>query len=154
MAILQNKYGGKVIKIVNDEFEVDEWQLVKKIEHCVCFNINFEDYGFTNKQAVEINQGKDGLVGYVQRLNTLPCKALISAYQDNIKQFCESESMERDDDAIFRGKPAIIFSKEDANYITFVIFNPNNKRYVSSYKMKSDSPQALRYKSNKVLGMI
>lgn len=66
LSILQNKYGGKVIKIVNDEFEVDEWQLVKKIEHSVCFNINFADYGFTNEQAVEINQGKDGLVGYVQ----------------------------------------------------------------------------------------
>jgi hypothetical protein len=81
LSILLNKYVGKVIKIVNDEFEVDEWQLVKKIEYSVCFKINFTDYEFTNKQAVEINQGKDGLVGYVQRLNTLPCNALISAYQ-------------------------------------------------------------------------
>jgi peroxiredoxin len=63
LSILLNKYVGKVIKIVNDEFEVDEWQLVKKIEHSVCFKINFTDYEFTNKQAVEINQGKDGLVG-------------------------------------------------------------------------------------------
>jgi len=30
LSILLNKYGGKVIKIVNDEFKVDEWQLVKK----------------------------------------------------------------------------------------------------------------------------
>lgn len=68
LSILQNKYGGKVIKIVNDEFEVDEWQLVKKIEHSVCFNINFADYGFTNKQNVEINQGKDGLGGSIEHI--------------------------------------------------------------------------------------
>jgi hypothetical protein len=63
LSILLNKYVGKVIKIVGDEF--DEGQLVKKIEHSVCFKINFTDYGFTNKQAVEINQGKDDLIGYV-----------------------------------------------------------------------------------------
>jgi len=147
---------------VNGEFEVDEWQLVKKIEHSVCFKINFADYGFTNEQAVKINRGKNGLVVYVQRLNTVPCKVLISAYQDNIKQFCESKSVERDIDAIFRGKPAIIFWKENKEteqtekkkYITFVIFNPDIKRYATSYKIESDSPQALRYKSNKVLGVI
>jgi hypothetical protein len=62
--------------------------------------------------------------------------------------------VERDNDAIFRGKLAIIFSKENTKYITFAIFNPDTKRYFSSYKMESDSPQALRYKSNKVLGVI
>jgi transposase-like protein len=88
-------------------------------------------------------------------LNTLPCNALISAYQENIKQFCESESVERDNDAVFRGKPAIIFWKEnkETEYITFVIFNPDTKRYVSSYKMQYNSPKALEYKSNKVLGV-
>jgi hypothetical protein len=105
---------------------------------------------------VKFNQGKRGLVGYVQRLNILPCSALISAYQDNIKQFCESKSVERDNDAVFRGKPAIIFWKEnkETKYITFVIFDPNTKRYVSSYKMKSDSPKASTYKRNRVLGVI
>jgi hypothetical protein len=55
LSIVQNNYGGKVIKIVNDKFEVDEWQLVKKIEHSFCFKINFADYRFTNKHALEIN---------------------------------------------------------------------------------------------------
>ena len=63
-------------------------------------------YGFTNEQAVKINQGKDSLVGYVRRLKTF------YASQDAIKQFCEDKSVERDDDAIFRGKPAIIFWKK------------------------------------------
>ena len=147
------------LAIVRDRYE---WQLVKKIEHAACFKINFMDYGFTNKQAVEINQGKDGLVGYVQRLERLLSKALMYAYLDSIKQFCEDRSVKRDNDAIFRSKPAIIFWKEDQEtdqmeknkYITFVIFDPDTKRYVSSYKMKSDSPQAIEYKSSKVLGVV
>lgn len=70
--------------------------------------------------------------------------------------------MERDNDAIFRGKLAIIFWKENQEtdqmeknkYITFVIFDSDTKRYVSSYKIKSDSPQAREYKSSKVLGEV
>jgi hypothetical protein len=154
MDILIEKYGPNFVAVQNGEFEIDEWQAAKKIEHADTFGIKFEDYGFSKKQAVDINQGKGGIVDYIRRGNKLPCKALISAYQENIKRFCESKSVKMDTDAIFRGEPAIIFWKEnkETEEITFVIFNSDTKRYRTCYKMESDSFQAEYYKKNKVLG--
>jgi len=138
LSILKNKYGGKVIEIVNGEFEVDEWQLVKKIEHFVWFKINFADYGFTNKQAVEINQGKGGIVAYVRKGNTLPNLNLIRAYQNAIKNFCEDRTQsDRNDKSTFRGEPSITFFNQKTRQVA--IFDRETKIFITAYKLAERS---------------
>lgn len=59
--ILEEKYGPNFIACANGEFKIDDWQSAKKIEHADLYGINFADYDFSQKQAVEINRGNGGL---------------------------------------------------------------------------------------------
>jgi len=134
LAILEAKYGSNFIAVKNGEFKIQEWQATKKLEHAVCFGIQPEDYGFSQKQATEINRGKGGIVSYVRKGKKLPSRDLIRAYQNAIKNFCEDRNpSERNYESIFRGEPSITFFNEKTRQV--VIFNRETKIFITAYKL-------------------
>ena len=91
LAILKAKYGESFLAGENGEFNIQDWQAAKKIEHAVCFGIKPEDFGFSQDQAKQIN-AKGGIVAYVRKGNKLPSLDLIRAYQNAVKNFCEDRN--------------------------------------------------------------
>jgi len=52
---LKKRYGSNFIAVENGEFNVQDCQAAKKLEHVVCFGIKPEDYGFhKTKQKILI----------------------------------------------------------------------------------------------------
>ena len=88
IAILKVRYGSNFLTVHNGEFNIQEWQAAKKLEHAICFGLKPEDFGFSQDQARRIN-AKGAIVAYVRKGNQLPSLDLIRAYQNAVKNFCE-----------------------------------------------------------------
>ena len=137
LAILEAKYGSNFIAVEKDEFKIQDWQAVKKLEHAVCFRINLDDYGVSQDQAKAIN-APGGLVSYVRKGQKLPSLDLIRAYQNAIKNFCEDRNQSaRNDESSFRGKPSITFFNEDTRQVA--VFNRETKIFITAYKLAERS---------------
>jgi len=136
ISILKEKYGSNFLSILNDEFKVEDWQAAKKLEHAVCFGINPADYGFSQKQAKEINA--KGIVAYIRRGNPLPSLDLIRAYQNAIKNFCEdANKSDLNNESNFRGKPSITFFNKETRQVA--IFNRETKIFITAYKLSEQN---------------
>jgi nickel-dependent lactate racemase len=95
-----------------------------------------------------MNLTKGGIVQYVTQGKRLPSKELIRAYLSTIKEFCEDETnVTRNDQATFRGTPAIVFVNKSTKQI--VIFTRDEKEFITAYML--NETQFRRYlKSNEV----
>ena len=132
--ILKEKYGSNFLSIGGNEFKIEEWQAVKKIEHAICFGLNPEDFNFSQDEARNINTIKGGIVDYVRKGNRLPSLDLIRSYQNAIKDFCEDRNKSvRNDTIIFRGEPSIAFFNQETRQIA--IFDQKTKVFITAYKL-------------------
>jgi hypothetical protein len=138
IAILESKYGSNFIAVENGEFEIQEWQAAKKLEHAGCFGIKLEDFGFSQDQAKEINDNKGGIVAYVRKGKTLPSLDLIRAYQNAIKKFCEDRNQSaRNDESTFKGEPSITFYNSKTRQV--VIYKRETNIFITAYKLAERS---------------
>ena len=136
IAILEARYGSNFLTVENGEFNIQEWQAAKKIEHAVCFGLKLEDFDFSQDQAKQIN-AKGGIVAYIRKSNKLPSLDLIRAYQNAIKNFCEDPNQSnRNNKSIFRGEPSITFCNQETRQV--VIFDRETKIFITAYKISPD----------------
>ena len=146
LAILEETYGSNFVPVENGEFKIQDWQAAKKIYHAVCFGLKPEDFGFSQKEVIEIELN-GGLVEYVRNGKNLPSLDFIRAFQKTIKKFCEDRKRsDRNDYSTFYGTNSITFFNQETRQV--VIFNRETKIFITAYKLSSTRATDYRESGN------